>query len=445
MNPVTDYLEENEKIIFETKPRLLPYLLKRILFLNPIGIFISVIIFGFIGFFNYVVASSKAYIAFALIIPIDILFILFYFWEPLLVITQLGLPKYYMTSKKRVIILKALGGLRSPFLPYVAIFSKNSTRNMTITQSFYERLFNLRSLTFNLAFESSNKHYNKEEFKSIYNKETDKSSFGIKTVSGSIESDTIALSPYTTLECIENPEEIIGLFKEEKAIQKKEQALTTTKPSFVCLLSYAVICDFINTLHKVLAISIFFASTFVMFSIFKNFAGLPPNFEVALSYYLPKAITMILFVFLIIIFYSSTLLRVLIKWISPSYKVTQTLLEIRSRELKLFTDPPHTCIELSKIKHIWKVWNPVDSFFGNKTATYLLGVELEKTELVGLPKGIKKYHKDNLMSKILKNYSGSLSYCILLSIPKETLEENVESLEKPTFFEKFIYIKILFG
>lgn len=156
MRNVSDYLNQGEKIIWKGTPRFTPYLLESLIPPLIIGVpFLLVVLF-----LNYLVYSTGAFIGFFITVPMVALSLFIFFWGPFLIISKKGIPVYHITSNKRVIILAELGGLETPFKPYVAIFSKDSVRNTLITQSVFERFFgaNIKTIHFKLGFPVKRKY-----------------------------------------------------------------------------------------------------------------------------------------------------------------------------------------------------------------------------------------------------------------------------------------------
>lgn len=189
--------------------------------------------------------------------------------------------------------------------------------------------------------------------------------------------------------------------------QSGEKIISLRKPNYWYLLVYGIIKDTVRLLRFFLAFV-----TLMIFLAVIFYTLVPPEVFLKLtSFYLPKTVLAALVIFTA----SSYTLRILLRWISPRYTISNGSLKLYPREIKIVADPPYERIHLDRIKKIWRVPSPIDSFFGKQSTTYLLGVELQSSQ--GYDLIPVRGQRNGFFKKILRIAGGSLSYRIILSVP----------------------------
>lgn len=147
MKDLSEYLMQDEEIIWQANPNYKIWILNKVLI--PTIILAPITLLILLGLIN------KMYFLITLI-P----FILFFDLSLLNQFYQLksrkNYPTYYITSKGRIFIFSELGGLKSPLLPYEAEFSISNIISIVVKQNILEKLFGLdcKSINFNLGFQN---------------------------------------------------------------------------------------------------------------------------------------------------------------------------------------------------------------------------------------------------------------------------------------------------
>lgn len=425
MKNISQYLAQNETIVWQGNPNFLVWTLKKILIPSVVLIPITAIVL--LGLLNKV---------FVLIVftPFLLFFDFFLLWEYFLIFSKKGYPAYYITSQRRILILAELGGLKSPFASYEGIFSFENIRSTLIRQNIFEKLFgsNCKTIFFYLGFQSSIK----QTLVQPDLIENTKSQFDVKLTSNlDLQTQTIAYShggenaQNISFDSVESPEVILNFLNNNITPSNYAQGVEV-KPSLRGLLMYGLIKDCIQLVK-----TIFYASIVLIFLGAMIYFLAPQGvFIKIVEYYLPKILLIIFFIFLL----TASMPRVAIGLISPLYKITENSLIIKPRRFRIISDPPQEEIDLSRIKKIWRISNFIDK---SNTTSFLLAIQL--TDIYTGQYSIKT--NTNFISKLLKIGSGALTYRVLCSIPKgDEFIKQLGSMETIEGFEGNLFERLIF-
>ncbi len=425
MKAITEYLNQNETIIWQGRPDFFVWALKKILI--PSAILIPITTAIIIGLINQ---------AFVLLVfaPFFLFFDFFLFWEYLLVFSGKGYPTYYITSQKRIIILAELGGLNSTFMPYEGVFSYENIRSTVMKQTMLERLFgtNCKTIFFHLGFQPIIKQTLVQPGLNI----DTNPQFGFTLATDlDLQTQTIAFAQggskaqKISFDSVESPEFILSFLTGEIP-QPNFSAGVEVKSSLKGLLLYGLIKDFVRLLKSVL-----YTSIVIMVLGLIIYAQAPHSIFIKIvDYYLPRSLLLSSIIFLV----GTSVPRVVLGLISPLYKIVDNFLIIKQRRFKIISDPIQEEIDLSRIKRIWRIRNFIDS---SETSSFLLAIQL--TDIYLGQNNFKT--KTNFISKLLKMSSGALTYRVLCSIPNEDafIKQlgDIEIIEDfdGNIFEKFIF------